>query len=465
MVIPEAMKGFLDCPYAQRRDSPISIRGSTRGGTPMTFYTPVPVPAHLPSKLTISLWDFSWYVRTGSGEPFEDLDRAFAEAVERGYNTIRICAMPFLLFGSGLDTSAISLDRLGGGYAQRVRWYDVTSPTTFDGRDQLVALFEAAKRHDVYVILSSWEYQQSSSFSTDRSWFDALMAVDPGDRAERLADAMADLVDFLAERDLDDRIAFTELHNEVQWTHLTEGLWSDGVTMDDVIVALEPRLERGLLRFHERHPARPCTVNYSRVPFGAMRGIPNSIDVLVTHPYIYGVLDEVTEAFNLRGAVADFDKAAADAAGLLLPDAPEPTDWTVPPGSEWKLEATIVGKPEIYMHDWIDIEAFDRYLYERYGNHHIEMVRILSTWIDVAADHAAARGIPCVFGEGWVGYTPRESNFEEGPIGAEFCRLAVSESRRIDAWGTIVCSNAAPHHTMWSDVALQQQCNALFVSP
>ena len=55
------------------------------------------LPAHLPDRLTITLWDFSWYVRTGPGEPFEDLDAAFAQAVERGYNTVRICAMPFLL--------------------------------------------------------------------------------------------------------------------------------------------------------------------------------------------------------------------------------------------------------------------------------------------------------------------------------------------------------------------------------
>jgi hypothetical protein len=66
----------------------------------------------LPDRLTITLWDFSWYVRTGEGEPFADLDAAFAQAVERGYNTVRICAMPFLLFGSGLDTSALTLGPL-----------------------------------------------------------------------------------------------------------------------------------------------------------------------------------------------------------------------------------------------------------------------------------------------------------------------------------------------------------------
>jgi hypothetical protein len=70
--------------------------------------------------------------------------------------------------------------------------------------------------------------------------------------------------------------------------------------------------------------------------------------------------------------------------------------------------------------------------------------------------------VPLVFGEGWIGYTPRDGRFEEGPVGAEFCRHAIDESIRVDAWGTIVCSNAAPQHAMWADVALQRQCNAAF---
>ena len=178
------------------------------------------LPAHLPERLTITLWDFSWYVRTGPGEPFEDLDAAFAQAVERGYNTVRICAMPFLLFGSGLDTSALRLERLGGEYAQRVRWYDVKAPTTIDAREHLLELFRAARRHDCYVIVSSWEYQQSSAFGADSAWWDALRAVPPAERPERLAAAHADLLDLLIAEGLDDRVAFTEIHNEVQIGHL-----------------------------------------------------------------------------------------------------------------------------------------------------------------------------------------------------------------------------------------------------
>lgn len=426
-------------------------------------YQPVPIPSHLPEKLTLTLWDFSWYVRTGPSEPFADLDRAFAEAVARGYNTVRICAMPFLIFGSGLDTSAITLDRLGGTYAQRVRWYDVKSPTTIDAQSHLLNLFRAAERHDCYVILSSWEYQQSPAFATDRSWFDALMAVEPEHRGDRLADALADLIDFLADHGLDDRIAFTEIHNEVQAGHLTDDLTISSDDPGGMVVALRPRMTRALARFHDRHPDRPCTVNYAGVPAGGLRGLPENADVLVFHPYVYGVLGEFIETFGLRRPITEFPQQAA-AASFLLPDAPRIGDWTLPEQDRWKLSATFVGGGTAYAHDWGDAESIDRWLYDHYGAHREEMATKLGLWLDVAADGALARGVPLVFGEGWIGYTPLEGNFEEGPVGAEFCRQAMRESRRVGAWGAIVCSNAAPQHPMWQDVGLQVECNRLFTA-
>ena len=424
----------------------------------MTAYSPVPVPDQLPEKLTITLWDFSWYVRTGVGEPFEDLDRAFAEAVQRGYNTVRICAMPFLLFGSGLDTSAVRLGPLGGGYGQRVRWCDVGAPTVIDARAALLELFRAAARHSCFVIVSSWEYQQSSAFAESPDWCDALMAVPPEQRAVRLAEALADLVDLLAAEGLDDRIAFTEIHNEVQVGHLADGLTGDRA---DLVVALRPRLERAVDVFHARHPDRLCTVNYAGVPVGAMRGIPENLDVLVVHPYVYGVLDALIAEYGLRGPVGAFDEDRAQR-DLLLPGAPGLSQWTVPDGQQWRLTATIVSPAEIYVHDWGNAEAIDRWLYEHYGAHRQEMSTKLALWLDAAHDWAVDHGVPLVFGEGWVGYTPRDCRFEEGPVGAEFCRLAMRESVRVQAWGSIVCSNAAPQHAMWADVALQTECNAIF---
>lgn len=92
--------------------------------------------------------------------------------------------------------------------------------------------------------------------------------------------------------------------------------------------------------------------------------------------------------------------------------------------------------------------------------HRLAMADRLRTRI-AAADWAAHAGVPLVFGEGWIGYTPLHGTFEERPVGAAFCRPARAESARAGVWGSVVCSNAAPHHPMWRDVTLQRDCTAL----
>ncbi|ACQ79200.1 hypothetical protein Bcav_0939 [Beutenbergia cavernae DSM 12333] len=416
---------------------------------------------HLPNALTITLWDFTWYTRTGPGEPFEDLDAAFAAAVARGYNTVRVCAMPFLLFRSGVPTGSLRLGPLGGDVGQGMRWYDVKEETTIDAREHLLELFRAADRHDCYVIASSWEYQQSASFALEKAWWEALAAVDPEERAELLAEAQADLVDLLVAEGLDHRLAFTELHNEVQVGYLTDGL--PAARGDAAARELRPRLERGVAAFRARHPERPVGISYGGVPAGAMSGIPEDLDVLVVHPYVYGTLGELVETYGLRRPVAEFDEALVRR-DLLRPGAPGIGSWDLPAQDAWRLDATIVQRAEMYVHDWADAEAFDRWLYEHYGEHRRAMADRLTLWCDVAADWARAHDAALVLGEGWVGYTPLAGTFEEGPVGAEICRDAIATASRVGAWGTVVCSNAAPHHPMWSDVELQQDCTAAFVA-
>ena len=418
---------------------------------------PTPIPGNLPDRLTITLWDFSWYTRAGPGEPFEDLDRAFAAAVRRGYNTVRICAMPFLLFASGLDTQALHFTPLGGDYGRRTRWYDVQQEAVLDGRARLLALVQAARRHGCYVILSSWEYQQSTAFLADSSWSDAALAVPPAQRPDVLANALADLVDFLKTHALDDRIAFTELHNEVQGGRLTD----DIDPSQDPILALQPRLEAAVERFRERAPGQLIAVNYAWVPTGSMRGVASNVDVAIFHPYVYGVLEELNRTFALRQPELPFPQQRADAE-LLREGAPPADEWLPPQIDRWRLHATIVPAREVYVHDWCDPVKYDRWLYERYATHRTSMRDVLRTWMLVAADWALNYDVPLVFGEGWVGYTPLLSTFEDGPVGAGICTEAVHQAAQLGAWGTVICSNAAPHHPMWDDVALQHRLNTDF---
>jgi Sugar-binding cellulase-like len=405
-------------------------------------------------KLTITLWDFSWYTQTAPGAPFHDLDAAFREAVERGYNTVRICAMPYLLFRSGLDTSALRFEGLGGEYGQRMRWYNVASPAVVDGRAWLLALFRSAQRHNCQVIVSSWEYQQSPSFLADESWYRALYAIPPAERSVALADALADLVDLLKAEGLTDTVAFVELHNEIQFSGIARGLNAG-------IVGLQDTLERGIDRFKARQPGVPVTVNYAHVPVGQMRGLPRNADVAVFHPYVYGVLNQLVDEFALRDPTRPYPQERAYRE-LLREGAPPLEQWHPTGADAWKLEATLIPQREVYTHDWCDPDKWDRWLYDRYGEHRRAMREVLDLWIAAAADWAAEHDVPLVFGEGWVGYTPLHANFEEGPVGAEICEHAVRRSAEVGAWGTIVCSNAAPQHPMWQDVALQRRLNDEF---
>lgn len=47
-----------------------------------------------PKRMTAIMWDFAFITRHMKGDAFEDYDRVLDEAIERGYNTIRIDPMP-----------------------------------------------------------------------------------------------------------------------------------------------------------------------------------------------------------------------------------------------------------------------------------------------------------------------------------------------------------------------------------
>ena len=275
------------------------------------------VPSHLPRRLTITLWDFTWYTQTTPGEPFHDLDRAFAEAVERGYNTVRICAMPFLLFGDhGIDTHRLQISGMGPGVGAHTRWYDVAGGAVLDGREHLRQLFEAAQRHDCYVILSSWEYQQSPAFLEDREWYDALMAIPHGQRHTALAQAMVDLVQYLKDLGLADRIAYAELHNEVDLSRLSP----DGAHGENAYWGQRAWVQDAVALMQNAHPDVLATTCYGIPPYQEMESVPDNGQIAHFHVYIYGVLGALEEWAGVRVPPPEFPRPQLQS--LLRDDAP-----------------------------------------------------------------------------------------------------------------------------------------------
>jgi hypothetical protein len=418
------------------------------------------IPRHLPGRLAITLWDFSWYTQAGPEEPFHDLDNAFAEATERGYNTVRICAMPFLLSSQHtFPANELSIARLGADFGQRTRWYNVDGGHALDPRSWLLELFRAAKRHDCFVIVSSWEYQQSPSFSATSEWFDALRAIPAAQRPAVMADALIELLNELANHDLLDRVAYTELHNEADNSSLMPS--SDH---NHHYRRLQQPATDALNAIRAKHPDLLHTVSWGETWPLEFDDLPQDLDVAHFHFYVYGVLGALYKRLGLGHGTnprPDVEFPSPELASILMPDAPAYRDYH--PAQTWRGQATGISRELFYAHDWVDVTKWDLWLYEHYPTHRIAMRQQLDHWVEAVAGWATARDIPAVIGEGYLGYTPLHAGFEEGPVGKDIIEHTLERARQTGYWGAILCSNAAPHHPFWADITWQQEANERFL--
>ncbi|WP_129336592.1 cellulase-like family protein [Cellulomonas endophytica] len=419
--------------------------------TPSTLLGADRIPPHLRRRLAITLWDFSWYTRAGEGEPFADPEAACAEAVERGYTALRICAAPLLTSGVlGLDPrvafSGLGTAPDGGVYGRGTRWYDAPGGYALDVRERLLELLAAARRHGLVVVLSSWEYQQSSAFAADERWWRAMDAVPVAQRYDVLADAWDRLLVDVRSAGLDVVVAFVELHNEVDFSLVPA--WDEGGAA-------------ALARLRGRHPQHLVTASWGKPPHLDMASLGTGLDVAQHHVYAYGVLDALQARIDIRAEGTEgFPNAALRA--LLRDDAPTPEAYGRP--EPWRFEATVITGQMVHGYDWIDPDRWDLWLYEHYGEHRRAMEEAIDARLGAVAAWARRQGVPFVVGEGWIGYTPLHGTFEEGPVGRALAERGVRRALRLGAWGVVPTSNAAPHHPLWADVAWQRRVNALVTS-
>ncbi|WP_457947461.1 cellulase-like family protein [Pseudarthrobacter sp. alpha12b] len=411
-------------------------------------------PSHLPPRLAITLWDFSWYTRAEDGGPYADLDAACAKAADLGYNAIRICAAPLLLFGGlGLDALAEDLEIEGLGtapdggiYGRGTRWYDAPGGYRLDMRKRLLDLFHAADRHGLVVVLASWEYQQSPVFAASPRWFQAIDAVPLADRYRVLADAWDRLIRAVSDAGYRDRIALVELHNEVDFS---------------ILPALDDGGSGQVQRLRRLHPDLVVTASYGKPPHLAMHTVPDGLGAAQFHVYSYGVLDALQQQIDIRSeGTSGFPNASLRA--LLQADAPSFADYGRL--AEWKYRATVVTDQMFYGYDWIDPAAWDTWLYNGYGPYREVMLREIESRVIAIAAWARWKNVPALVGEGWIGYTPLHGAFEEGPVGRHLAERGIRTALEHGVWGMVLCSNAAPHHPMWADEEWQRRMNHLILT-
>jgi hypothetical protein len=398
------------------------------------------------------LWDFSWYTQAGPGQPYADLDEALNQTLARGFTTLRICAAPLLLYGElGLDRVADALEiaglgarKSGGYFGQGTRWYNTPGGFTLNLRDRFFTLLELARDKGITVALSSWEYQQSTAFAQEDTWYRGISTIPIDSRLQVLGHAWDRLLRAVHEAGLDDAIEFIEIHNEVDFSPV--GAWPK---------AGPPVLES----LRQTHPNHRFTASFGKV-WAHLWEVEPAMDCGQFHVYAYGVLDAIQQATDIRGhACADFPNPLLRS--LQCPGAPTFEEYGRP--EPWKLEATVVTDQMLYGYDTVDPQAWDAWLDAHLDEYHNSMTTAVETRVCQAASWGKQHNVPVAIGEGWIGYTPLHGGFEDGDFGRFLVERGVDVARAAGIWAVTPSSNAAPHHPLWSNVAWLESVNHSFL--
>jgi hypothetical protein len=390
------------------------------------------IPGHLPPKLTISCWQWAWLTAALPDEPYGDLEKVMVGLAERGFNTIRIDAgLNWCFQADGSPRGEVEFCQLFKGYGSRHRVIYGRGGGRFNVLDRLMALMRLAKQHDIYVILSSWEYMHSTSQLADETLRAEVYGVPEDQRLMRLAQHHDRLLRILKEKDLHKNIAFVEPHNEANISDLSKQ---------------QPRRashEEAIAFLRDRHPDILIS--------GDMAGhhpksVPENTQVYDNHMYAgRAVYDQLfSQTFNHP----NFD-----------PDDPRKT-----PLLDYLLEEHIVPHDEmmqvfqdfvasrgtrLWMYHNFDISRFDRWMLDRLQELNSQIREHASQLFAETAQEAQRRRLPLVLDEGGFFVAPLLSRWEESEQGLAFLEHMYRMAIEHQYWGFLATSYNGPEAPIW----------------
>jgi hypothetical protein len=106
----------------------------------------------LGTRLTISMWDFSWLMAHHPGGVYEDLERRVVEAAERGYNTLRVDCFPSRILEK---ESRFEKNYVAG--VNLPHWGQTAADFTCNVREEVKQLADLCRKHGIWLGLDSWD--------------------------------------------------------------------------------------------------------------------------------------------------------------------------------------------------------------------------------------------------------------------------------------------------------------------
>ncbi|MFH1567430.1 MAG: hypothetical protein ABIL09_05460, partial [Gemmatimonadota bacterium] len=315
-----------------------------------------------------------------------------------------------------------------------------------DVLERLLHLFELARRHGVWVILTSWEYQDSSWFVADPRVRAEVYAVPEGRRLMHLAQHHDRLLGILKSRGLAESVAFVEVHNEPEYSEFPRGPEAKRLHQEAV----------ALLR--ARHPDVLVSGDFSSHDYAI---VPDNVQVFDQHVYA-GAAWYFQELYGRTVLDPAFDPRHPRALGPLrkvLRDELVPWDEFMKPAANVRP----FWRPIMWLFENLDNDRWDAWVAERFAPWKDRIWSEARQRFDEDAQEAGRRGLPLVFDEGGYFYPPRLSRFEVSPTGLSLLEYLADLAVERGYWGFMPGTYCGPEHLIWTeDPAWLRRVNGRF---
>ncbi|MHB1001610.1 MAG: cellulase-like family protein [Armatimonadota bacterium] len=392
------------------------------------------IPDHLPDKLSICSWIWSWISSSLPDEPYGDLERAISETKARGFNCIRLDAGLNWCFDlNGNPRGVMEFGPWIKGYSSNLRTVNGRGGAKLNVLDRVIQLMELARDNGIYVIQTSWEYQDSTWHVVDRKIRDEVYEIPVQDRLMSLVHQHDRLITILKERGLDKNIAFVEPHNEIDHSEFPKA--EAGKRCHTEAIAF----------LREKHPDILISADFSTTDLSI---IPDNAQVFDSHMY--------------AGSDMYFNGIMAQT--VLHPDFDPDDPWKLPL-LRTLLKENIVPwnvmaepsrnirefwRPFAWLYENLRNDEWDRWMLEHYDEYWLNAKNNVETWFAAFGKEADRRGIPAVLDEGGWFYPPLGSRFEEMPEGMALFELMADHAIINNYWGFMPTTYCGPEQPVWN---------------
>jgi hypothetical protein len=427
--------------------------------------SPAGVPAHLPRRLAICYYGWDWFTSALPDEPYGDLARAMAETRERGFNCVRPDMGLGLLYDwNGDRRGPIEFAPWIPGASENLHCVNGRGGGVHDVFDRVMLLFDLAARHDLYIIGTSWLYQDFVAQVADPRLRAEILGLPYNDRIPMLARQWDQLLTELERRGLADRLAMAETVNEVTYTPVydPDGSAPEHPTPEDWVEERHPAPNAVFVKHlcaeavefvRERHPDVLVTQDLGSA-HELETTFPDSAQVADHHVYTNGLTQALYAAVNLDpwfSATVPEVEANEVLRSLLKPD--------VMPWDEFCRRADRVRatwRRLGWLYHNIDNRKFDDWCLAHFEEYRDRIRDSAVALFGLAEAFARKRNLPLVVDEGYIFYPPLGSRFVTTPQGRWGEEVCVDAAIETGHWGVIVTGYFRPNTPVWHD---DDQCD------